>query len=33
MEIDLLRVEVGIFGLELRGNMRRTLSDIYYSIE
>ena len=33
MEIDLQRVGVGIFGLELRGSMSRMLSDIYYNFK
>jgi hypothetical protein len=33
MGIDLQRMGVGIYGLELRGSMLRTLSDIYYSFE
>jgi hypothetical protein len=31
MGIDLLRMGLGIYRLELRGSTLRTLSDIYYS--
>jgi hypothetical protein len=31
MKINLLRVEVGIYRLELKGSMLRTLSNIYFS--
>jgi hypothetical protein len=30
MVIGLLRMGIGIYGLELRRSMRETLSDIYY---
>jgi hypothetical protein len=33
MGIDLLRVGVGIYGLELRRSIHGMLSDIYYSVE
>jgi hypothetical protein len=33
MEIDLLRRGVGIYRLELKESMLRTLSDIYYSLK